>query len=194
MKAPIRLLALYSILSTPSLFADIEIYKIDPVHSSITFKIQHFFSHVSGSFTSFSGTLHYDPSNPSNNYAEGTIDARSINTHNTKRDDHLNKDDFLHTEKYPSITFQTTHWKPNGENRFEVTGNLKIQETTLPVKLDTTFLGSGDGPNNTYLSGWSATTELSRSAFGIPYGKPTIGDIVSVEISIEAQRIEKGND
>jgi polyisoprenoid-binding protein YceI len=35
-------------------------YKIDPVHSSISFKVRHFFSYVNGNFTKFEGTIRVD--------------------------------------------------------------------------------------------------------------------------------------
>ena len=64
-----------------------EVYKLDPVHSSITFKVRHFFSYVTGSFKKFEGTITVDPDHPEKSSVTATIDATSIDTQNEKRDD-----------------------------------------------------------------------------------------------------------
>src|SRR5438270_483914 len=62
-----------------------DVYKIDPGHSSINFKVRHFFSYVNGSFTKFSGTINVDPDHPEKSSVTATIQAASITTSNEKR-------------------------------------------------------------------------------------------------------------
>ena len=185
-----------SILSAVILFLSagfaqgaIERYEIDTAHSSITFKVRHFFSKVPGSFTNFSGQIFYDTENPENSYAEANIKASSIDTNNAKRDRHLNNEDFLDTPNYPRISFRSTSWKPLGDNKFEVTGNLSVLKTTLPLTLDVEFLGKGKGFGGSYIAGWSGKTEINRSDFGITHGKPAVGDKVEIEINVESKLI-----
>ena len=128
--------------------AALESYEIDSSHSSISFKVRHFFSKIPGSFNNFTGHIHYDPEYPANNYAEAEISAKSIDTNHQKRDAHLNNEDFLDTPRYPKITFRSTQWQPLGDNLFRVTGDLTIMETTLPVMLNVELLGERQQANS----------------------------------------------
>src|SRR6186997_1196670 len=84
-----------------------ETYKIDPVHSSINFKVRHFFSYVNGSFKKFEGTIAVDPDHPEKSSVTATIDAASVDTKNEKRDEDLRSADFFDVTKYPKITFKS---------------------------------------------------------------------------------------
>ena len=70
-------------------------YKIDPVHSSINFKVRHFFSYVNGAFKKFEGTITVDPDHPEKSSVTATIDAASVDTKNDKRDEDLRSADFF---------------------------------------------------------------------------------------------------
>ena len=176
--------------SGSSTYAAVEHYVIDPSHSSITFKVRHFFSQIPGNLTQFSGNIYFDPERPEKSSVETVIQAASVDTRHEKRDTHLRNEDFLHSDEYPQIIFRSTAWKAISDKHFSITGDLTILDTTLPVTLDAHLLGRGQGFDEaTYLSGWSATATLSRSAFGITYAKPAVGDEVAVEIAVEAKRI-----
>ena len=86
-----KLLSLFAALlcgSVLSVHAE-DTYKIDSVHSSISFKVRHFFSYVTGNFTKFEGTIHVDPDHPEKSSVTATIDAASVDTKNEKRDGDL---------------------------------------------------------------------------------------------------------
>lgn len=184
-----NLLALASFaIFTTSLNAEVEVYNIDPNHSSVGFKIRHFFSQVPGSFTEFSGTITVDKENPENNKTEAVIKVTSVDTNNEKRDKHLLGDDFFSAPDFPQITFKSTKWEKTGEDKFTVTGDLTIKDITKKVTLDVSLLGFGENHRGKQLSGWSATTTLNKQDFGITYGSGILGDEVAVEINIEAVR------
>ncbi|MGH7935735.1 MAG: YceI family protein, partial [Chthoniobacterales bacterium] len=84
-----------------------ETYKLDPVHSSINFKVRHFFSYVTGKFTKFEGTIQVDPDHPEKSSVTATIQAASIDTQNVHRDDDLRSAHFFEVAKYPTITFKS---------------------------------------------------------------------------------------
>src|SRR5436190_10185601 len=88
---------------TTASFAGTETYKIDPVHSSVGFKIRHFFSKVPGQFKEFEGTIVMNKEDVAKSVAEATIKTASIDTKNEKRDGHLKSADFFDVEKYPTI-------------------------------------------------------------------------------------------
>ena len=171
-----------------SLGGAVETYKADPSHSGIGFKVRHYFSSVPGMFTGFEATILRDTENPENNSAEAVITIGSINTNNAKRDKHLRNEDFFNEPVHPTMSFKSTRWEVVGENQFRVSGDLTMLNVTKEVVLDVTLTGSGPNHRGVFLTGWEAKTILDRRDFGITYGQGIVGNDVSVEISIEAQR------
>ena len=176
---------IFSVQSTVS--GEVETYKIDPAHSSISFKVRHFFTPVPGRFPKFKGTIKLDRENPANNYAEAVIEATSVDTDNERRDKHLRTDEFFDTSVFPAIEYVSTAWEEIGENQFKVTGKLTIRETTRNVVMDVRLIGSGSRRGK-FLTGWEATTTLDRTDYGITYGMGIVGSEVQIEIMIEAAR------
>jgi polyisoprenoid-binding protein YceI len=191
MKLPSRLLALAALVTTLATAASaaVERYQIDPVHSSVGFKVRHFVSRVPGTFTKFSGTIMVDRDNMENSSVEATIDVGSVNTANDQRNGHLKSPDFFDVAKYATITFKSKSWKKTGEDTFDVTGDLTIKDVTKEVVLKVTLLAFGPGMKGMMLSGWEATTNLKRSDFGVNGPAmlgAALGDDVAVSIGIEA--------
>jgi polyisoprenoid-binding protein YceI len=192
MKTSHRLLLIVAVLATAflqSASAAVETYKIDPVHSSIEFRIRHLVGKVPGSFTKFSGNIVVDRANLENSSVEATVDVTSVNTSNEKRDTHLKTPDFFDTAKFSSATFKSKSWKKTGEDSFDVTGDLTIKGVTKEIVLKTKLLAFGPGMQGAQLSGWEATAVLNKADFGVNgpamLGK-ALGDEVTLSISIEA--------
>ncbi|HEX2099429.1 MAG TPA: YceI family protein [Candidatus Synoicihabitans sp.] len=164
-------------------------WKADSAHSSVGFKIRHFFSKLPGSFAKVDATVAYDPENVAASSVEATISTASINTGNERRDGHLKNEDFFLVEKYPTITFKSTSWTKTGENTFDITGDLTIKDVTKPVTLKAVHLGTMAGPRGKQVAGWEAKTTLNRHDFGVSFANPALGDEVDVEITIEASPI-----
>jgi polyisoprenoid-binding protein YceI len=84
-------------------------YTIDSVHSRIGFVARHLMiTKVRGSFDEFEGKATLDAQNPENSSVEIVIQAKSVNTRNQMRDDHLHSNDFLAVEEFPEIRFSST--------------------------------------------------------------------------------------
>lgn len=167
--------------------AEILVYKIDPVHSGVNFKIRHFLNKIPGTFTAFGGEIHYDKDNPENCKATATIEVKSVDTRNEKRDEHLRSEDYFAVAEHPTMEFASTEWVATGENTYLVKGILEMLGQSLPVELQVTYLGEMDG-RGTIRSGWEATTTLDRSNWGLTSGQPVVGLEVDVELNIQAHR------
>src|SRR5210317_1338375 len=89
-------------------------YEIDEDKSEITFKIMNKppgakeASEVDGKFTEFSGTVKFDPADAAKNSVEVEVVTKSVDTGNTKRDDHLRNQDFSTVKEHPKMTFKST--------------------------------------------------------------------------------------
>jgi len=191
MKLPSKILAIVAIASALSSAAPaaVETYTIDPVHSAVGFSIRHFVSKVPGRFTQFSGTITVDRDNLENSSVDAVIDVGSLNTFNDHRDADVKGPSYFDAAKFGSMTFKSTSWKKTGDSTFDVTGNLTIKGTTKEVVLKVNLLGFGPGMRGAQLSGWEASTTLSKADFGVTgpamLGK-ALGDEVNVSIAIEA--------
>lgn len=187
-----RLLSLLAV--TLGLFstthADVEVYKIDPVHSSVGFNIRHILSKFTSSFTKINGAITVDRDNLEKSSVEATVEIASISTHDEKRDNHIRSADFFDAAKFPTATFKSKSWKKTGESTFEITGDLTIKDVTKEVVFHATLNGFAPGmaPGST-ISGWEATTVIKKSDFGVAGPamlSKVLGDEVTLNISIEA--------
>ena len=168
-------------------------WNIDANHSSVGFKVRHFFSKVTGEFTNFSGTVDFGPDNMENTKVSVEIDAASVNTNSEKRDGHLQSDDFFAVETHPTLTFTSTSFK-KGEDGWVMEGLLTMRGVEKQVSLNVEFLGSGPNGWGGQTAGFSATGKLNRKDFGVSWNKvlDTGGTVLSdeVEFSIEIEAVE----
>jgi polyisoprenoid-binding protein YceI len=171
--------------------AQAETLQIDPVHSSIEFKVKHLFTFVLGRFTDVSGTVIVDADHPENASVEATISTKSISTANDKRDSDLRSADFFDQVKFPAITFKSKKVEKKTEDTADVTGDLTMHGVTKEVVLHVKFLGKGSNMGGGITTGWEATTSLKRSEFGLTWNKviegtQVVGDDVDVTLQIAA--------
>jgi len=186
-----RLLAL---LATLALFAsaraEVETYKIDPVHSSIGYNLRHILSKFTSSFTKVSGDITIDRENLEKSSVTAAIDVAALTTDNEGRDKHIKSPDFFDTARFPTATFKSKSFKKTGETTFDITGDLTIKDVTKEVVLKANLLGFAPGMRpGTFLTGWEATTTIKKSEFGLAGPamlQKALGDDVALTINIEA--------
>lgn len=165
-----------------------EIYKIDPQHTFILWKINHFgFSMQVGKITGIEGTIELDEAKPQNSKVNVTIPMREIHSGIAKLDEHLKTSDFFDTEKYPTATFVSDKIVLQGKNKAKIYGTLTLHGVSKPVVLQAQLLKQGINPmKNKKSLGFIATTKIKRSEFDIKKYLPNLGDEVKIEIGVEA--------
>lgn len=166
-------------------------YQIEPVHTQILFFCDHLgFSKSQGEFLKFEGTFSFDPENISMSEIEIHIDTASIDMDNQKWNDHMKNEDFFDVDQYPTMTFISNKVVPMSENTMEVHGSLTLLNHTEDVVLKATHNKSGKHPfSGNYTAGFSATTQVKRSLFGMTYGLPALGDEVEIRLEVEGEKI-----
>ena len=169
------------------------VYKVDPDHSGVGFTIRHFVSNVSGRFKDFDGVIKFDKENPAASSVSFTVQAKSIDTDNDDRDNHLRTADFFDAEKFPAWTFTSTSVKAVDADTLEVTGDMTIKGVTRKMTIPVDVLGSVKTPRGEK-AGFETAFKLDRKEYGIAWnraleaGGAVLGDEVKVLISIEADR------
>lgn len=166
-------------------------WAIDPVHTHVGFVIKHMMvSKVRGRFTQFSGAI-VTGEDPLGSSVSVTVDVASIDTHNEMRDNHIRSADFFDAEHHPDMTFVSTAVRFE-DGQFLVDGGLTIRGTTRDVTLAVEELAFGPNPRGGMKAGFSATTEINRTDFGVSYNGPipggglALGEVVQVVLDVEA--------
>lgn len=170
--------------------AAVETYTLEKPHTQIMFFVDHQgFSKSQGKFLDYEGTIQFDRENPANSSANVTIKTASIFMGTDAWDAHLKNEDFFNVEKYPEMIFKSTGVNVTGENTAQIAGDLTILGVSKPVTLDVVFNKAGPRPmGDKYSAGFSATTKIKRSDYGMNYGIPIVGDDVEIRIEVEADR------
>jgi polyisoprenoid-binding protein YceI len=172
-------------------------WKIDPTHSAVEFSVRHLMiTTVRGRFTGVDGKVVNDASDPSKSSVEVVIDPATIDTREPQRDAHLRSADFFDVEKFPTLTFRSTGVEGRLGESFKLTGDLTIHGVTRPVVLDVTSEGQIKDAWGGLRSGFTATTRIKRSEFGLTWnqlleaGGVTVSD--EVKISLDVQLVSAG--
>lgn len=166
-------------------------YKVDGGHTQVLFTVNHMgFSTYTGQFTQPTGTLVLDPANHANDRVEIVFPIDKVSTTVAALDEHLKKPDFFDAAKFPEGRFVSTRITVRGTNA-TIAGDLTLRGVTRPVVLSAKFVGAGPGMMGAHKTnvGFSATTSIKRSDFGISYGIPLVSDKVDLVINaaFEAQ-------
>jgi polyisoprenoid-binding protein YceI len=88
---------------------------------------------VKGVFRQVSGTGAVSPSGEVTGTV--TVAAASVDTKNSKRDNHLRSADFFHADAHPAITFTVDQVRPSGTG-VTVSGQLTVRGRTRPASFD----------------------------------------------------------
>lgn len=160
-------------------------YKVDPVHSTVMFRVKHMNASMAyGRFNAVSGTFALD-SDPAKCAFDVTVKTDSIDTASPDRDKHLKNTDFFNAKQFPTIAFKSKSVASAGQGMFEVTGDLTMHGVTKPVTVKMEHTGSGKGMKGEALAGVEAVMTIKRSDFGMKGMVGPIGDDVRVIVSLE---------
>jgi len=159
-------------------------YAIDPAHAAFDFRIQHLgLSWTTGRFNAVEGVFQIDPT-PAKCAFAVTLQTESVDSGNKQRDDHLRSPDWFNAKQHPQITFKSTAVKPV-ESGYEVTGDFTMHGVTKPIMLVLKGGGSAEFPKGVQRTGFTGSTVLKRSDFGMRTMVGPVGDDVQLWISFE---------
>ncbi|RVX40876.1 polyisoprenoid-binding protein YceI [Nonomuraea polychroma] len=159
-------------------------YVLDTAHTRIGFVARHTMAtRVRGQFDHFKGSAHLDGDDPSKSGARLTIQAKSLQTRNERRDEQL-RDTFLGMDDHPAITFTSTKVKQVDETTFEVTGDLTIRGVTKPVTVDFELTGAEHGPEGDVRVGFKGSATINRNDWGVNWNAAT-AVLVSPKVVLE---------
>lgn len=165
-------------------------YSLDGAHASVVFKIDHLgFSTYVGRFEALDARLDFDADDPGAARLEAVIEMGSLDIANDEFAATLAGPDWFDAAQYPEARFVSRSIEITGENTGIISGELTLKGVTRPVALATTFNGGArDLIRGAYVVGFSATTTIDRTAFGVSAFSGVIADDVRLEIEAEFLR------
>lgn len=179
------LIAVAALVGGQSAARAADTYKLDPAHTSVTFKVEHLgLSWTHGRFNDVTGDFRVDADNPSASRFALSIKTESLDTANKKRDEHLASPDFFNSKQFPVISFKSTAVKAV-ENGLEVTGDFTLHGETKSVTFLLTGGKTGEFPPGVRRTGYTTHLKINRSDYGMDKMIPVVGDEIHIEISFE---------
>jgi polyisoprenoid-binding protein YceI len=179
----------------PARRAAAETYTVDPVHSSVLFKIKHMnVADFYGRFNDYSGEIVLDEADPTGSSVSFEVKVASIDTNNEQRDTHLRSADFFAADQHPAIKFRSTRIKDVEDDEIDLEGELTLHGVTKPLSLKLERIGAGPDMWGGQRAGFATELTLKRSDYGMttmlegPNGVKPLGDEVTLIISLETVR------
>ena len=169
------------LLLTLSLAAQSRTFRADTTHTVLGFKASTLLFDVPGRFTRYQADIQGDPTTLAGARVRLDIDARSVDTGNATRDEHLRSADFFDAAKHPSITFVSREVKREGD-RVVVRGTLTMHGVSRELSLP--FMPA-EGVNGAGVRTWSyrATVPLDRLDYGV--GADSVAAKISLKRPVE---------
>jgi len=193
----LKRLSLAVLLAVPvAAHAAADTYAVDPMHSSVNFTVDHLgLTNIYGRFNKFTGTFSVDKAAKTGSL-DASVDTVSVDTNENdkgsrarSRDEHLRSADFFNAAEFPKMTFKSTKVAFNGDNPATIEGNLTLLGVTKPQTFTVQrFKCNPASGNAKERCGGIAVGKLKRSDFGMKRGVPSIGDEITLVLSIEAEK------
>ncbi len=173
-------------------------WTVDGSHTRVGFSVRHFFTPVDGQFSDFTVDLNWDRANPAKSTVQASIDVASVNTSNTKRDEHVRSADFFNAATHSAITFRSTSVRAIDATHAVATGDLTIKGVTKRVDMPITLLGVQEiAPMMQEMMGgakrvasFEAGLTIDRRDFAVGTGSwsetAVVGGDVTITIRLEA--------
>jgi polyisoprenoid-binding protein YceI len=178
-------------LAAPLALAQTSTWVSDPPHSEVDFSITHLaISNVHGRFGHVAASIAMNDADIAKSTVNATIDVTGVDTGEDVRNKHLKSPDFFDVATYPTATFVSTSVSKSGDT-LTINGNLTLHGVTKPVVLTAEGpRGPVPGMDHKQHAGFSASTTISRTAFGIGSKFPVamVGDDVKLNIELDVAK------
>lgn len=195
MKSISSLIILFTLLAFSSTYAvESNQWVVNKDHSELLFKIPYLnISEISGRFSKFKGHVNFDSSDNIKDI-KFTIQTSSIYTGNDMRDNHLKSHEFLHTKKYPTMTFTGQDIVKGKDGKSQAVGLLTIKtiKKSVPVNFEITKPIEDTWGNTSKFIKYTA--KINRKEFGIVWDKSIkdnkylVGDIITISGLLQLQK------
>ncbi|MEO7264244.1 MAG: YceI family protein [Ferruginibacter sp.] len=150
--------------------------------SKVHFVIKNFGINTGGDITGLKGSIKYDKSKPTLSSANVTVNVKTIDTDNSRRDKHLLSDDYFDAAKFPEIHIVSTKIETTtSAGNLLFTGMLTIKDVTKNIQFPFIVTPKDGG----YL--FEGNFTIDRRVYGVGGNSATMSDNVEVKLSVFAK-------
>ena len=162
-----------------------DVYRFDPEHTVASFRCGPFgFGAQAGHVSGAHGIMIFDPAHPGDSVVDVTLDMTTLRTDWKGFDGQARGPDFLDVDRFPTASFKSRRVEVTGDGTAEVTGDLTLHGVTREVVMAVVVRRSADHGDGL---GFSASTRIHRSDFGVDGRTPLLNDTIELRIQAEAQ-------
>jgi polyisoprenoid-binding protein YceI len=164
-------------------------YRLDPVHTRVLLAIDHAgYSTALGTVSGSTGVLAFDPADWSSARVDASVPLDRVDFGDAAWNRAAAR--MLGSARYPAARFISASVQPVDAHHARACGTLYMHGAAVPTCLDIRFnqLKRESLPPFHDTAGFSATTTLQRSDFGIDAWRGLVGDQVELRMEVEAVR------
>jgi polyisoprenoid-binding protein YceI len=165
--------------------AQVPVFEITPVHSSIKFDVKASVKLV-GKFDKWDAGVTFTSTDPTTGVFQVNIQADSVDTGSSMKNNRLKSKDFFDVDHYPQVTFKSTKIVKTAPDNFEVDGDFTVRGVSNLEKLKLIVSRKGGGEGEI-----KGKMVFNRKDYGMNKGIPfiKIADHVEVDIHLEAKQV-----
>jgi polyisoprenoid-binding protein YceI len=165
-------------------------YTLDKPHTQIMFSVDHLgYSHSHGRFLGYEGHITFDHVHPENSSVEVIIHTSTVDMGDPVWNEATKK--YFRVDQFPDMTFKSTGITVLPDKRADITGGLTLLGVTKLVTLHVVMNKEGRNFLGKYVAGFTSSTDIKRSDFGMKDGLPFVGDNVHIDIEVESDRLDQ---
>lgn len=150
--------------------------------SAVTFRIKNLGIGTEGKFGGFKANISFDQNNLDKSSIEASVDARTLDSDNSMRDNHLKKEEYFDVEKYPEITLKSVSFDHQKNENYTGLFNVTIKGKTKRIKVPFTYTESGNS------SSFKGNFTIGRSDFGIGGKSMVLANDALVSVVVETTK------
>jgi polyisoprenoid-binding protein YceI len=143
-------------------------WRLDPVHSVVTFEVAYLAGTFKGQFREIAAELEVGDEGAK---LRGTAQVASIDVKDENLAAHLQSADFFDAERHPELRFTADEIDLDGGN-VTVRGEITIKGVTKPVELAGTVTNPLVDPYGNDRIGLVLSTSVDRTEFGVSWNNP----------------------
>jgi polyisoprenoid-binding protein YceI len=163
-----------------------ETFKIDPVHTSVHFRVKHMSASMfQGRFNESSGSVTWNEADLTKSAVKIEVKAGSVDSRTERLDGHIKSPDFLNAAQFPVISFVSKSWKKVGTGTWDVFGDFTLRGVKKEITIRAEHIGTSEIRGKRI--GFSTTITINRRDYQVNYGADEmVGDQVTLVIDVEA--------
>ena len=141
------------------------------------FSISGPFGAVHGTLGGLKSTILFDENNLAASSVSASVDSKSISTGIGMRNRDLQKEKYLNSENYPSLSFRSDKIQKSGTGYIAI-GSLTIKGVTTRIEIPFTFSEKGNA--GVFKGGFT----IKRQDYGVGNSGGSIGSTVTIDLEV----------